>query len=45
MLDLENVDLAGQPLSSSPQNRAASLASTWLLIGSSLSLQMFFCLF
>lgn len=43
MLGLEDVDLVGEALSSSPQNRAASLASTWLLIGSSLSLQMFVC--
>lgn len=43
MLGLENVDLAGEPLSSSPQDRAANLANTWLLIGSSLSLQMFVC--
>lgn len=41
MLGLENVDLAGEPLSSSSQNRAANLASTRLPIGSSLSLQMF----
>lgn len=45
MLGLENVDLAGEPLSSSPQDRAANLASTWLLFGSSLPLQMFVCLF
>lgn len=43
MLGLANVDLAGECLSCSPQDRVASLASTWPLTSSFLVLQ--FCLF
>lgn len=41
-LGLEIMALVGELLSSSPQNRAASLASTWPLTSSSLFLQIFY---